>query len=409
MGFLKMDEIRHANAMASFDEACRLVGGLAAERDREWVALDQAGGRVLAQDVIARRPSPARAVSAMDGYAVRERDLEMLPAVLPVAGRSFAGQAFAGALPPKSCIRIFTGAILPAGSDRVVIQEEVDEAGGQARFSAALSPRRHVRAAGSDFAEGDVLLSGKSLVTPQGLVAIAAADLASVEVYRQPRVAILCCGDELVEPGQKMPHPERIPESLSYGVAALVRNWGGVVIARWRRGDHLAALRSAARDAVAAADIVVIVGGASVGEKDLAKDAFAAPGFEMLFSRVAIKPGKPVWLGCQGRVPVLGLPGNPTSAMVTARLFLAPLLAGLNGRDAREAWDWQEMQLGEPLDPPGERDAFLRAFVVGGIAIPLADQDSASQRALASATHLIRHHAGAPAARAGKIVETLAL
>ena len=395
--------------IVNFDEACYLITNLAAGRHGEQVPLDHAAGRVLAQDVIARRASPTHAVSAMDGYAVRESDLAELPTFLPVAGRSFAGQRFSESLPPNACVRIFTGAILPGGSDRVVVQEDVSDINGVAHFTLPLSPHRHLRAASSDFAEGDTLLAKGSLVTPQRLVSIAAADMASVEVYRQPRVLILCCGDELVEPGQKTPHPDRIPESVSYGVAALARSWGGIVIARWRRGDHLGALRLAAHDAVAAADIVVIIGGASVGEKDLAKEAFAAPGFELLFTRVAVRPGKPVWLGRQGRVPVLGLPGNPTSAVVTARLFLAPLLAGLNGRDPKEAWSWQQMQLGDSLTPSGDRDCFLRATVVAGAAMPVMDQDSASQGALASATHLIRHRSGAPSVPEGAMVETLLL
>lgn len=395
--------------MKSFDEACRLLQAMPARRDKESVRLDQAGGRVLASDIVAGRDAPARAVSAMDGYAVRESDLAVLPAFLPVAGRSFAGSSFRGPIPPAACVRIFTGAVLPEGGDRVVIQEDVREIDGKACFSESLCPQRHVRPAASDFAGGDILVPANTLITPQRLVAIAAADIADIEVYRQPRVAILCCGDELVEPGQSVPHPDRIPESISYGVAALARNWGGVVIACWRRGDHLPALRLAARDAMAAADILVVIGGASVGEKDLAKEAVATEEFELLFSRVAIKPGKPVWLGRNGRIPILGLPGNPTSALVTARLFLAPLLSQLGGRNAREAWDWQDMRLGSPLDPPGNRDNFLRAIVAKGVVTPLPNQDSASQGALACATHLLRHRAGAPSAASGETMETLAL
>lgn len=396
-------------SLVSFDEACRLLSIAATGREAESVALDQAGGRVLAQDIVARRDAPGRAVSAMDGYAVCERALDDLPACLPVIGTSFAGRPFAGPLPPNTCVRIFTGAALPEGADRVIMQEDVREIDGRAHFTMPCPPRRHVRAAASDFAKGDILLNRDVLITPQRLVSIAAADMASVEVYRRPRVAILCCGDELVEPGHSIPHPDHVPESISHGLAALVQDWGGIVIARWRRGDQLDALRLAARDAVAAADIVVVVGGASVGEKDLAKDAFAVPGFEMLFTRVAIKPGMPVWFGRQERTFILGLPGNPTSAIVTARLFLAPLLAELAGHGMAEAWTWQTLRLGASLDPSGERDSFLRATIMEDIVTPLSNQDSASQSVLARATHLIRHRTGASFLAAGSTVQTLAL
>jgi len=393
--------------MISFDAATRIISEQAKALPAESVPLDQAAWRVLSADLFARRPSPFHAVSAMDGYAVRDSDLAKLPACLPVAGNSFAGHGFHGPLPPASCVRIFTGATLPEECDRVVIQEDVLQTGNAARFTAPQTERRHLRRAGSDFFSGDRLLAAGSLLTPQRLVCAAAADRARVEVHRQPRVAILCCGDELADPGHAGDDADRIPESLSYGVAALVQAWGGLVVDRGRCEDNLKTLKSAARRAADRADIVVVIGGASVGEKDFGKQAFA--NLHFLFTKVAIRPGKPIWFGKDTHVLVVGLPGNPTSAMVTARLFLAPLVAGMSGRGCREAWRWQDMRINGRLDAGDGRDCFKRATTSGVTVTPILDQDSGSQKALGFATHLIRHRADAPAVRPGELVETLSL
>ncbi len=396
-------------SMTSFDEACGIIRARAAALESELVPLETAAKRILARDVVARRASPVHAVSAMDGYAVREADLAHLPTILPVAGQSFAGNGFGAPLPQGACVRIFTGAPLPDGADRVVMQEDVRQKDAVAHFVQPLSPRRHLRAAGSDFAQGTTLLRAGTRLTPQGLVAAAAADRAEVAVWRRPRVVILCCGDELAAPGACGLDPDRIPESISYGVTALVEEWGGEVVARWRKGDDLASLQAAAQDASAMADVIVSIGGASVGEKDFAKQSFTTLGFGLSFEKVAIKPGKPVWFGARGPVLVMGLPGNPTSAMVTARLFLAPLLAGMSGRGCDAAWNWHEMRIGRPLDAGDTRECFLRASALSDMVEPVSDQDSASQNALALATHLIRRRAGASPIAPGATVETLAL
>lgn len=396
-------------AMTSFDEACRLIHAQAGALQSELVPIGRAANRVLATDVVARRASPVHAVSAMDGYAVREADLAHLPAILPIAGQSFAGKGFGAPLPQGACVRIFTGAPLPAGADRVVIQEDVRQKDAVAHFVLPLSPRRHLRAAGSDFAKGAILLRAGTKLRPQSLVAAAAADQAEVAVWRRPRVAILCCGDELAAPGACGSNPDRIPESISYGVTAMVEEWGGEVVARWHKGDDVESLQRAVKEASTMADVIVSIGGASVGDKDFAKQSFTTLGFELSFQKVAIKPGKPVWFGGRGSVLVLGLPGNPTSAMVTARLFLAPLLAGMSGRGCKAAWDWRAMHTGHALEAGDSRETFLRASTTSDVLVPVGDQDSASQNALALATHLIRRRAGAPPIAAGAILEALAL
>lgn len=394
--------------MITFDQAAALISGGVASLGIERVPLSEARGRVLAAPVRADRPSPAADVSAMDGYAVRDADLAVLPASLPVAGSVFAGAPDAGELPERACLRIFTGAPLPAGAERVIIQEEVRRDGDAAHFDQPAPRRRHVRSAGSDFQAGDLLVPAGVRLNAQRLVAAAAANLAVVDVCRRPRVAILATGDELAPPGSR-PAGGAIPESVSFGVAALAEEWGGEVILRRHCGDDLPLLKSTAAAAVNAADVVVVTGGASVGEKDFAREMFAPLGLELVFSKVAMKPGKPVWMGRVGETWVVGLPGNPTSAIVTARLFLAPLLAGLSGRDSDVAWNWRAVPLNRPLHNEGDRETFHRASIQQGGATVATDQDSSAQRTLAGADLLVRRRPGAPAAAAGDWVEVLDL
>jgi molybdopterin molybdotransferase len=298
--------------MISFDEACALVAREAAPLGVEPVPLARAAGRICANPVIARSAAPAVATSAMDGYAVRDADLPGSPRLLEVVGEVFAGQAgFSGELAPGRCVRIFTGAPLPIGADRVVMQENVRREGARIELADALGPNRHVRGVGSDFAQGEHLVPRGARLTPQALVAAAAADQATIEVYQRPRLAILSTGDELVEPGAAAKIPGAIPDSVSVGVAALAEQWGAEVVEQRRVRDDLAMLRAAARSALGGADLVVVTGGASVGEKDFARAMFEPLGLELLFAKVAIKPGKPVWLGRVGRKFVVGLPGNP--------------------------------------------------------------------------------------------------
>lgn len=395
--------------MIGFDDAAILVAGIAKPLGVESIALADARGRVLAAPVLAGRPSPSRDVSAMDGFAVREADLATMPVSLPVVGESFAGAGFTGTLGPGDCLRIFTGAPLPTGADRVIIQEDVRLDGGLATFSQPLNDRRHLRLTGSDFEAGDLLVPAGRRLNAQRMVAAAAANLGELRVYRRPTVAILATGDELAEPGASSLGADAIPESVSFGVAALSEDWGAQVVSRRRCGDDLAALQGAAATAVAQADVVVVTGGASVGERDFAREMFAPLGLELLFSKVDIKPGKPVWMGRAGGAVIVGLPGNPTSALVTARLFLAPLLAGLSGRNPREAWAWRPAALGGPMAREGDRETFHRARCDRRGVFLSDDQDSSAQRALAASDLLIRRRPGEPAAEAGDRVEVLDL
>jgi molybdopterin molybdotransferase len=393
--------------MISFDEAIELIQSVAKPLGVETIPLAEAAGRVLAAPVIARIDSPRRDASAMDGYAVREADLDQPPARLKVVGKSFAGAGWAGSLEPGTCARIFTGAQVPEGADRIVIQENVRREADFAVIDQHPGGARYIRKRGSDFAAGDELLPAGRLLGPRAIVAAAGADLSAVELFRRPRLRILSTGDELAEPGAARDRADAIPESVSLGVAALAEKWGATCIDRVRLRDDLASLQSAAAAACEGADVIVVTGGASVGEKDFAKGIFEPLDLELIFSKVAIKPGKPAWLGRIGDLLVVGLPGNPTSALVTARLLLVPLVALMQGRHVETALGWKSAPLATDVGPCGERETFHRAALRQGSAAVLPFQDSHAQKALADADVLVRQRAVSPALAAGDLVQTL--
>jgi molybdopterin molybdotransferase len=393
--------------MISFDEALEYVRAVGHPLGTEIIAIDAASSRVLAAPVTAQISSPRCNVSAMDGYAARESDLGALPARLRVIGESFAGAGWTGTLSVGECIRIFTGAPVPSEADRVVIQEVVRREDDIAIIDEPLGTSRHIRARGSDFQAGDQLLPAGRLLDKRAIVAAAGADLATVEVFTRPRTAILSTGDELAAPGTASARIHAIPESVSLGVAALVEEWGAIVSSRQRLPDDLAAMEHAAARAVADSDLVVVTGGASVGEKDFAKRMFEPVRLELLFSKVSIKPGKPVWLGRAGKTLVMGLPGNPSSALVTARLLLAPLIAGLSGRDPQETLRWRKAALATGLAASGPRETFHRARLSGEEVELLGFQDSSAQKALADADVLVRQPAGHQEISEGAKVDTL--
>jgi len=372
-----------------FDEAQALLAVEVRPLGSEQVLLAEAHGRVLAEPVHAGVSSPRRDVSAMDGFALRNADAAV-GARFRLVGESFAGGALPPALGQGECVRIFTGAALPEGADRVVMQENCTFGASDMTITAQFGPGWHVRKAASDFAEGDLLLPAGTLLEPGAVVTLAAADRATAEVHKRPKLAIIATGDELAPPGSAHADPLKIPESVSFGVAALAREYGAAVEAQFSGEDELPALRRLAERALACANVVVVTGGASVGQRDYAKAMFDGQDLEFLFSKVSIKPGKPVWLArSQGRW-VIGLPGNPGSAMVTARLFLAPLLAQLQGRAAQEVLDWIELPLGGQFPADESRTNFARAVLTPSGLMPLGNQDSGAQAPLSRARWLVR-------------------
>lgn len=393
--------------MISFDEALGLVCAAAQPTESETVPISAAARRILAAPVVARIASPRCDVSAMDGFAVRDADLADLPARLEVIGESFAGAGWAGTFGPGECVRIFTGAPVPMGADRVVMQEHVRAEDHFALFEQKAGEALHIRERGGDFDEGEHLLPAGRTLDKRAIVAAAGADVDRLEVHRRPRLFILSTGDELAEPGTALAKPDSVPDSVSLGIASLAATRGAEVVGRTRLRDDLAELEAAAAEAVACADVVVVTGGASVGERDYAKRMFEPLGLELIFSKVSIKPGKPVWLGRVGGTLVMGLPGNPSSALVTARLLLEPLLAGISGGRAEDALRWRSAPLALPLAACGGRETFHRAQWSDDRVEILGFQDSSAQRALAQAELLVRQRAHSPALSAGATVEVL--
>lgn len=392
--------------MIYFDEALARVIAIAQPLGVETLPFGEASGRVLAEALSARFAMPRTDVSAMDGYAVREADLGDLPFSLKVAGEAAAGSPPGQVLPDGTAFRIFTGAPLPEGADRVIVQENAVRDGDRVTFVRPHGSGHNIRRAGSDFVAGETLVPAGIRLDWRALTSAAAADSGEVVVYREPRVVILATGDELAPPGLAHERPGAIPESVSPGIAAFVSGQGGRVLRAQRLPDVPEVMADAAEGALADADVIIMIGGASVGERDYSRSVFGAPP-DYVFPKVAIRPGKPVWLArVSGRL-VMGLPGNPTSALVTARLFLAPLLAGLGGGDAASAVRFDTGVCADPLPPCGDRETFLRARRTARGLVLADSQDSGSQKSLAISDTLIRRQPGAPAEPAGTAVTCL--
>jgi molybdopterin molybdotransferase len=400
-----------SGALLPVDEALRRILDGASALSAERVDLLAAADRVLAEDVTANLTQPPFDASAMDGYAVRAADVASVPAALEVIGESNAGGPFAGEVGAGQAVRIFTGASVPKGADAVVIQEDTERAGDSLSVREAAKPGANIRRAGGDFRIGDTLLRAGRLLDASAITLAAAGGNAGVGVRRAPVVAILATGDELVEPG-RTPGPGQIVSSNPYGLTALVRRFGGEPWLLGIAADTLEDLQTKLA-AAADADILVTIGGASVGDRDLVKPALEARGLALDFWKVAVRPGKPMLFGRLGAQRVLGLPGNPLSCLIAARLFLVPLMFRLLGRTDAPL-DERAAVLAHPMEANGPRQHYMRATLerVAG-ALPrvtaLASQDSAHMSALAAADVLIVRPPDAPAAALGDTVGVLPL
>ena len=392
--------------MISYEEALALLLGAVSPLPGERVSLADAMGRTLAQPVLARIDAPRHDVSAMDGYAVRIEDARR-GGWLDVRGASAPGSPFAGTLGPSEAIRIFTGAHVPKGADCVVIQEEAVCEGNRVRFRDGFGPAVHIRLAGSDFANGESLLDPGTRLTPGAMVALAGSDHAEVAVARRPLVSLIATGDELVVPGRAAGTAHSIPDSGSFGVSAIAVGAGALLVGHSRGRDRLEELEQLATKALEQSDLVIVLGGASVGDRDLAKPMFDHLGIALQFSKVAIQPGKPVWFAKAGERYVLGLPGNPGSAMVTARLFLVPLLAAMQGGSGHGTVQTSPQRLAADLPPTGARETFARARMGEDGLHPVANQVSGAQAPLAQSDWLIRRKANDGPIAAGETVRAL--
>ncbi len=397
--------------MLSVDEAIVKILAGAEPLSAETVSLSDVNGRIAAVDIAARMTQPPFSASAMDGYAVRFEDVNP-GARLRVIGEAPAGTPFAGSISEGEAVRIFTGGAVPEGADHVVIQEDVARDGDEITIESPQERPRNIRPAGVDFSEGDILVkTGERLHELHGSI-LAAANAPEVSVRRRPKVVLFSNGDELREPGADL-KPGEIINSNHYALTALADHWGGEAIYLGCAADEENVVKSFFEKAQGA-DIILPIGGASVGDYDYVKPAFRAAGGETVFEKIAVKPGKPTWFGRLARACVVGLAGNPASAIVCAALFVQPLVRRLAGEVGDEAASFMKAKSETPLSANGGREAYLRAEAIiageGPLRVRAADnQDSSLLSPFTSANALIRRKPNAPAIAAGDDVEIVRL
>lgn len=391
--------------MLSYEDALSRILGAAQPLPAERTSLASAGGRTLAEPVLAAFDQPPFRASAMDGYAVRWSDL---PGPWRQVGESAAGNPFQGTLEAGETVRIFTGAPVPETADTVIVQEDMETtACGAIELHGDGPPAigAHIRPRGNDFSAGAILLEAGARLTPPALALAAAAGTSTLMTHERPRIAIIATGDELVPPGTP-PGPGQIVGSSGIMIAEQLRRAGAAV-------DDFGIVRddrSAIADAISKAsghDLVITIGGASVGDHDLVKDALAAAGAEIDFWRIAIRPGKPLIHGRLGSAHFIGLPGNPVSAFICTLLFAVPLVLRLGG--AKPSDPLRIARLTSPLPPNGQRRDHMRAVQSDDRIAPLSMQDSSQLRALTQANALIVRAPHAPAADVGDTVEFIPL
>jgi molybdopterin molybdotransferase len=376
----------------------------------EKIELADAWGHVLARDVTAKRSQPPFAASAMDGYAVRHDDVVKVPTTLKLIGTSAAGHGFRGRVKAGTAVRILTGAPVPLGADCVVIQENTEREGSALRVLQSAGQGKNIRRAGLDFSVGDVLVKADHRLSARDIGLLAAGNAATVSVRRKPKVVLFTTGDELVLPGQR-PRADQIVSSNSHALAVMAQQFGAEVVNLGIVRDSLKATMAAVRKGLGA-DVLLTTGGASVGDHDYVQAAFKACGVKIDFWKIALRPGKPFMYGRKGRTHVMGLPGNPVSALVTARIFLKPLIDIFAGLPEEELHHTAVLQ--GDLPENDNRQDYVRATLTvqedgRRVVSPFGMQDSSMQRVLQSSQALIVRAPFAPAASDGALVSILLL
>ncbi len=399
-----------AQPLLPVDDAIARIGAAIAPLSTEDIPVSEAGGRILAEPLTARRTHPPFDGSAMDGYAVRLADVTQVPAHLTVIGESAAGGSFDERLGEHQAVRIFTGAPLPDGADTIVIQEDTARDGNIVTIKEVPKPRQHIRRAGIDFTEGDKFFKAGRLMSASDVALASAMNIPSLSVFMKPRVAFFATGDELVLPGET-PGPNQIVSSNSAGLSALITELGGTPIDLGIARDNEASIRACAERAKDA-DILVTVGGASVGDHDLVQPVLTAMGLTVDFWRIAMRPGKPLMFGDLNGTPFLGLPGNPVSALVCGHLFLRAAIEARQGRRPAHPV-LTPVTLGAVLRENDKRQDYLRATLeiidATWTATPLNRQDSSMLSALSRSHCLLVRPPHAPAAQAGDTCQAVLL
>lgn len=394
----------------------RILSGIVA-CGQETVPLGSALGRVLGQDLLARRANPPVSVSAMDGYAARAQDATQ-GAVLHVVAEAPAGHPTAHVIQPGQCVRLFTGSQIPAGADTLIIQENALREGERITLTQPNPPGRYIRAKGQDFTQGARLLQAGTRLGPKEIGLAAAAGHAWLTVARRPRVSVLSTGDEIALPGDPVSE-DGIFNSALFMVSACLQQAGAEVIMLPSARDTTVSLTAAFAQA-SQTDMLVTIGGASVGAYDLVRQSLNGIGLSLDFWKVAMRPGKPLLSGRIGSTPIIGLPGNPVAALVCSTVFVAPALQRMMGMAVADTLPTEPAILGEAIGPNDQRQDFLRATLTCDttdhatpaalpIATPFASQDSAQLHILAQSQALIIRAPHAPAAAAGSACQILRL
>ena len=390
--------------MLSVDEARARILSAFETLAAEDVSLDRALGRILAADVAARRTQPPTPVSAMDGYAVQAADIAKVPTTLTIVGDAPAGGAYSGTVTSGQAVRILTGGPVPAGADTVVIQEDTDRDGAKLTVKDATKFGANVRAKGIDFKQGDVLLHKGTRLSARDIGLAAAMNHPWLAVTRKPRVAVLATGDEIVRAGDPI-GPNQIVSSNGPALKAMVAALGGEAIDLGIARDDEDSIRVLSRGAKGA-DLLITTGGVSVGDRDLVQKVLGAEGLTVDFWKIAMKPGKPLMFGKLGDTPMVGLPGNPVSALVCFVIYVKPALGKLLGLATDEGVSPERARLGADLSANNFREDFIRARLSHNdagemVATPFSVQDSSMMTTLARSDCLIRRAPDAPAAKAG--------